>query len=422
MTSFDLAALLLTLAAAFGWINARFIGLTHTTGLLVLGLAASLLLALLAAAFPGEARITALRTALLQIDFTDVVLNGMLAFLIFASALNLDLARLRRRGWPIAALALIGTTLSTALVGTAIAWASAALGQPLPFAWALVFGALISPTDPVAVLATLRTVTIPPDLRIEMQGEALFNDGVGIVLFTVLLAIAAGGSPSAPVDMLSVALSFAQQAGGGLLLGVVAGYLGYRAIRLLDDRQVEVLITLAVVTGSYAAARRLGASGPLAMVAAGLLIGDRAPRGAMSERTQGYMTALWTLLDDILNSVLFLLIGLEVLVLHFRSGGLLVAAAAIPIALLARLISVALPLLLFPARIGLSLTNLPFLTWAGTRGGISVALALSLPDNPSRSTIIAATYAVVLFTIVVQGGTVGTVARRTLKLESIQRS
>jgi CPA1 family monovalent cation:H+ antiporter len=416
MTSFDLAALLLTLAAAFGWINARFVRLTHTTGLLVLGLAASLLLALLGAAFPGEARIAALRTALLQIDFTDVVLNGMLAFLIFASALNLDLARLRRRAWPIAALALIGTTLSTALVGAAIAWASAALGQPLPFAWALVFGALISPTDPVAVLATLRTVTIPPDLRIEMQGEALFNDGVGIVLFTVLLAIAAGGGPSAPVDILDVARSFAQQAGGGLLLGVVAGYIGYRAIRTLDNRQVEVLITLAVVTGSYAAARRLDASGPLAMVAAGLLIGDRAPRDAMSERTARYVKALWTLLDDILNSVLFLLIGLEVLVLHFRSGGLLVAVAAIPIALLARLISVALPLLLFPARIGLSLTNLPFLTWAGTRGGISVALALSLPDSPTRPVIVAATYAVVLFTIVVQGATLGAVARRTIRV------
>jgi CPA1 family monovalent cation:H+ antiporter len=416
MTSFDLAALLLTLAAAFGWINARFIRLPHTTGLLVLGLVASLLLALLAALFPGEARIEALRAALLRIDFTDVVLNGMLAFLIFAGALNLDLARMRRRAWPIAALALIGTTLSTALVGGAIAWASAALGEPLPFMWALVFGALISPTDPVAVLATLRTVAIPPDLRIEMQGEALFNDGVGIVLFTVLLAIAAHGGASVPVDALDVARGFAQQAGGGLLLGVAAGYLGYRAIRALDDRQVEVLITLAVVAGCYALARRLGASGPLAMVAAGLLIGERAPRDAMSERTARYVKALWSLLDDILNSVLFLLIGLEVLVLHFRSGGLLVAVAAIPIALLARLISVALPLLLFPARIGLSPGNLPFLTWAGTRGGISVALALSLPDTPARSTIVAATYAVVLFTIVVQGATLGAVARRTLRV------
>jgi CPA1 family monovalent cation:H+ antiporter len=393
MTSFDLAALLLTLAALFGWINRRFLRLPHTTALLVLGLGASLLLALLAAAFPANTLFAGLRLSLLRLDFSDVVMNGMLAFLIFAGALDLDLDRMRRRAWPIAALALIGTVISTGLVGAAAWAASRALGQPLTPAWALVFGALISPTDPVAVLATLRHLAIPDDLRIEMQGEALFNDGVGIVLFTVLVGVATGG---------------------GLALGLAAGYLGYRAMRALDDYVVEALITLAVVAGCYAVAQLLGTSGPLAMVAAGLLIGDRAPRDAMSERTQTYVKTLWTLIDEILNSVLFLLIGLEVLVLHLPGGGLALAAAAIPIVLAARLAAVALPLLLLRWRIGLAWRDLPFLTWAGVRGGISVALALSLPAVAEKSGIVAATYAVVLFTIIVQGGTLGLVARRTL--------
>jgi CPA1 family monovalent cation:H+ antiporter len=411
MTSFDLAALLLTLAALFGWINRRFLRLPHTTALLVLGLGASLLLALLAAAFPANTLFAGLRLSLLRLDFSDVVMNGMLAFLIFAGALDLDLDRMRRRAWPIAALALIGTVISTGLVGAAAWAASRALGQPLTPAWALVFGALISPTDPVAVLATLRHLAIPDDLRIEMQGEALFNDGVGIVLFTVLVGVATGGA--AP-DTLSLARDLVREAGGGLALGLAAGYLGYRAMRALDDYVVEALITLAVVAGCYAVAQLLGTSGPLAMVAAGLLIGDRAPRDAMSERTQTYVKTLWTLIDEILNSVLFLLIGLEVLVLHLPGGGLALAAAAIPIVLAARLAAVALPLLLLRWRIGLAWRDLPFLTWAGVRGGISVALALSLPAVAEKSGIVAATYAVVLFTIIVQGGTLGLVARRTL--------
>ena len=317
---FDLAAMLLTLSALFGWLNRRFLRMPHTIGLLVMGLAASLSLVGLDLAFPAQHLYEDLTKVLRQVDFTDVVMNGMLAFLLFAGAMSLDLRMLRDRAWAVATLALIGTLISTALVGSAFWLVGDAVGRPVPLPWALVFGALISPTDPVAVLATLKNVKVPEVLEVEMQGEALFNDGVGIVLFTVLVAFAAGSGGEA-TSIGGISWLLLQEAGGGLVLGVVTGYVAYRAMRTIDDFPVEVLITLALVAGTYALAQKLHASGPLAVVAAGLLVGDRAPRDAMSERTQGYVSALWTLIDEVLNSVLFLLIGLEVLVLRFEANG-----------------------------------------------------------------------------------------------------
>lgn len=410
---FDLAALLLTLSALFGWLNRRIIRLPHSIGLLVMGLAASLLLVLLDLAFPSHGLSEQLKQPLAQIDFTQVMMNGMLAFLLFAGALHLDMSALRDRAWPVAFLALVGTVISTIIVGLAFYGVARLFGYPLPLAWALVFGALISPTDPVAVLSTLKNVNVPPALEVEMQGEALFNDGVGVVLFTALVACAV--SSGAQVNALGGLLeSVLRDAFGGLALGAVTGYVAYRAMRAIDDFPVEVLITLALVTGTYALAQKVGTSGPLAVVAAGLLIGERAPRYAMSERTRTYVSALWTLIDEVLNSVLFLLIGLEVLVLRFEASAAWLAFAAIPIVLAARIISVSTPLLLFRWSDKLSARNIPFLTWAGLRGGISVALALALPDSPSKAAILAATYAVVLFTIIVQGSTLGVVARWTV--------
>ena len=411
---FDLAALLLTLSALFGWVNRRFLRMPHTIGLLVMGLLASLSLVGLDLAFPAQHLYADLTQVLGQVDFTEVVMNGMLAFLLFAGAMSLDLRMLRDRAWAVATLALVGTLISTALVGGGFWLAADLIGRPVPLAWAFVFGSLISPTDPVAVLATLKNVKVPEALEVEMQGEALFNDGIGIVLFTVLVAFAAGSGGEA-TSAGGVAKLLLQAAGGGLVLGVATGYLAYRAMRAIDDFPVEVLITLALVAATYALAQKLHFSGPLAVVAAGLLVGDRAPRDAMSEKTQGYVSALWTLIDEVLNSVLFLLIGLEVLVLRFELGGLALAACAVPIVLVARLAAVSTPLLMFRWGGNLSPRNVPFLTWAGVRGGISVALALSIPESDAKPAILAATYAVVLFTIIVQGSTLGMVARRTLR-------
>ena len=339
-------------------------------------------------------------------------MNGMLAFLLFAGALHVNLGQLRSRAWPVAILASLGTIISTALVGGGIWVAAGLIGHPMTLGWAMVFGALISPTDPVAVLSTLKNVRVPASLEVEMQGESLFNDGVGIVLFTILLRFAMNDGESTSLP--AIAELMLLEAGGGLVLGIVTGYLAYWGMRHIDDYPIEVLMSLALVTGTYALAQRLHMSGPLAVVAAGLLIGDRGPRYAMSDQTQKYLFALWTLIDEILNSVLFLLIGLEVLILRVEKPALLIAVAAIPIVLVARLVAVAIPPIVFPWGKLMSVRNVPFLTWAGVRGGISVALALAVPEGPAKPAILAATYAVVLFSIIVQGSTLGFVARRTV--------
>ncbi len=411
MAHFDLAALLLALAAALSWLNFKVLRLPHEIGLVVTGLAVSLLLVVARHLIPGRWTGSPLAGLLGQVDFTDVVMNGMLAFLIFAGALTLDLQALKRRAFTVATLAVVGTALSTAVVGVAFWEAARLIVHPLSLAWALVFGALISPTDPVAVVSTLKHVRIPAAIETEMQGEALFNDGIGIVIFTVLVGFASGGGDPGPGG---IALDLLREAGGGIALGIGFGYAAYRAMRSLDDHQTEVLITLALVTGTYAVAQSLGASGPLAVVAAGLLIGEKAPRDAMSDKTAGYVTKLWTLIEDVLNSVLFLLIGLEMAVLSFALGDGLLALAAIPCVLLGRLAAVSLPIP-FRSDVPRAIRNVPFLTWAGVRGGISVALALALPDGAPKTAILAATYAVVIFTVVVQGSTLGPLARRTLE-------
>ncbi len=409
----DLSAVLLTLSALFGWLNHKFIPLPHTIGLLVMSVLTSIVLVTVDLAFPDQHLFEPLTTVLLQIDFSSVVMNGMLGFLLFAGALHVNLDRLRSRALPVVILAVFGTIISTAIVGTAMWQAARLIGHPMTLAWALVFGALISPTDPVAVLSVLKNLKVPASLEVEMQGESLFNDGVGIVLFTILLRFAVGGgedtNPSAIAELLLL------EAGGGLLLGVITGFIAYQGMRFIDDYPIEVLISLALVTGTYALAQRIHVSGPLSVVAAGLLIGDRGPRYAMSDRTQTYVFALWTLIDEILNSVLFLLIGLEVLVLRFEPSGLLLGAVAIPTVLMARLVAVAAPPLAFAWTGLMSVHNIPFLTWAGVRGGISVALALSVPDGPAKPAILAMTYAVVLFSIIIQGSTLGIVVKWTIR-------
>ncbi|MGE0039338.1 MAG: cation:proton antiporter [Xanthobacteraceae bacterium] len=407
----DLAAILLTLSAAFAWINHTVLGLPHNIGVLIMGLAASLVLIAVELIFHDVPLYKALTDIIQQIDFTAALMNGMLAFLLFAGALHVDLGRLRGRAWSVGLLATFGVLISTAVVGIGFWLAADALGLPMTLPWALVFGALISPTDPVAVISTLKAVRLPAALEIEMTGESLLNDGVGVVLFTILVAIASGapGEGSTPGH---VAELFFIEAVGGAVLGMITGYIAYRAMAAIDDYPIEVLITLALVTGTYAIAAKLHVSGPIAVVAAGLLIGARGPSDAMSANTERYLFDFWTLIDEILNSVLFLLIGLEVLVMGFDARLMPLALAAIPLVLVARFLAVAGPVTALSPWATFARGTIPILTWGGVRGGISVALALSLPRTEVTPMILAATYLVVLFTLIVQGLTLGPLARR----------
>lgn len=414
LSAFDLIAVLLVLTAAFGWINHRIIRLPHTIGLLVMGLGASLVLIGIELALPEVALYEDLTAIIRRIDFQQAVLNGMLAFLLFAGALHVDLAVLRRRAWAVGSMATFGVIISTAFVGTGFWLVADVLGFHMPLAWALVFGALISPTDPVAVLSTLKEVDVPPTLETDMIGESLFNDGVGVVIFTVLVALAAGAE-GGQIDPLHIAELFFVEALGGALLGLLTGYIAYRAMRAIDDYPIEVLISLALVAGTYTLAAQIHMSGPIAVVVAGLLIGNRGPHDALSDETKRYLFGSWTLIDEILNSVLFLLIGLEVLVLRFEPSFGWIAAAAVPLVLFGRLLAVSIPVTVLSSTQTFLRGTIPILTWGGLRGGISVALALSLPELAEKSIILAATYAVVLFTIIVQGLSLRALVERVVK-------
>ena len=398
MSLFQVAALFLTVVAAVGWINTRFLRLPPAVAMLGAGLLAAGALHALRLAAPQAAGVQGAVGLVSRLDFPEAVVGYMLAFLLFAGAMQVDLGELRRRRLAVWSLATGGVAASTALVGGGVWLAARLLGVELPMIWALVFGALISPTDPVAVLATVRGDSISGRLKAVMQGEALFNDGVGIVVFLALLAIATGGTASAGAAALQVAV----KAGGGLAFGLVAGFVAIRALKAIDDYAVEVLVSLALAAGTYAAAQALDLSGPIAVVAAGLLTGDTGMRTAMSDLTQRYVRGFWTLVDEILNALLFFLLGLEVLVLplDLRHGGLWLAA--IPLVLLVRFATVLPWGAYFHFREEERAPSL-ILAWGGLHGALSLALAMTIPAGPYKATILSLTYAVVVFSIGVQG-------------------
>lgn len=413
VSAVDLIAILLVLTAAFGWTNHRYIHLPHTIGLMVMGLVASLVLIGIEFLFPSALVYQEIANLMRQVDFQKTVLDGMLAFLLFAGALHVDLSVLRRRAWVVGTMATAGIVISIATVATGFWLGAKALGLAVPFAWALVFGALISPTDPIAVMSTLKVVKVPQSLEVDMTGESLFNDGVGVVIFTVLVAAATGTGGA--IDPVHIAKLFFVEALGGAALGLATGYLAYRAMRSIDDYAIEVLVSLALVAGTYTLAGKLHMSGPIAVVVAGLLIGNRGRDDALSDETQRYLFGFWTVIDEILNSILFLLIGLEVLVLRLDPSFGWLAALSVPLVLFARLLAVSIPVLALNAKHSFVRGTIPVLTWGGLRGGISIALALSLPEVAEKSVLLVATYAVVLFTIIVQGLSLRSVVERTVK-------
>jgi CPA1 family monovalent cation:H+ antiporter len=405
----EVGALLLVLSAFFGWLNARFFHLPPTIALLLMALLASLVLIAFDAVVPASNMRESFTAAIAQIDFFDTLMRGMLAFLLFAGALQVDLGELRNVRWPVAVLASIGVLISTTVVGIGFWLVTKVVGVELPLIWALVFGALISPTDPVAVLSLLKSVRIPSQLEMKIAGESLFNDGLGVVVFALVLSLALrGGEP----DLIQAAEFLAVESVGGIVLGLVAGMVAVWAMQAIDDYPIEILLSLALVTGVYALALRLHTSGPLAVVVAGLLVGNRGVATAMSETTRQHLYDFWEVIDELLNSVLFLLIGLEVLVIGLNPSFAVPAAAAIPLVLAARFLAVSIPLAVPALRRAFTPGSIPMLTWGGLRGGISVALALSIPHNAFREEILVATYAVVLFSIIVQGLTIPTLIRR----------
>jgi len=407
MTAFQIAALLITLTALFSYVNYRFIRLPAMIGVMLIALAASLALAGLDRLGLGIREVAV--DLLQRVDFNATLLQGMLSFLLFAGAMHLDLASLAAEKWSVTVLSLAGVLISTAVFGVAVWLGLAALGHPLDLAWSLLFGALISPTDPIAVLGILKRAGVPRSLEIQIAGESLFNDGIGIVVFVLLFGIATGGTHPAPSR---IGLLFLHDAAGGALVGLGLGWVTYRLLKSIDQYQVEVMLTLALVTGGYALASALGMSGPIAIVCAGVLIGNHGRRFAMSETTRRHLDMFWELIDEIFNAVLFVLLGFEMLVLHFPRSLLVAGLLAIPVLLFARWVSVGLPVWLLGGRRRFGRGTVAIMTWGGLRGGISVALALSLPPGPEREVILAMTYVLVVFSIVVQGLTIGRVVRR----------
>jgi len=402
MDILNTAALLLTLAALFSYLNYRYVRLPNTIGIMIISLFISMLLLLLGK-LGWSGLIVQANQFLRGIDFHETLMDGMLSFLLFAGALHVNINDLKQQKWVISSLAIFGVITSTFIIG-GLSWIVLnALNIPLPFIYCLLFGALISPTDPIAVIGIIKNARVPKSLETKIAGESLFNDGIGVVVFIVIAGIATTGvEPSVS----AVGLLFLQEAVGGIIFGLLLGSLVYYALKDVDNYQLEVLITLAAVMGGYALATTLHISGPIAIVVTGLFVGNHGRSMAMSEKTRVHLDNFWELIDEILNAVLFVLIGLEVLLLTLKTEYFLAALAIIPLVLFARYVSVGTPILLLSRTRRFTPGVVQIMTWGGLRGGISVALALSLPLGSEREIILTLTYAIVIFSIVVQGLTI----------------
>lgn len=408
MNTQEIISITIVLAALFAYINHRVIKWPPTIGIMALSLICSVILVLL-----GNSKSLLSEKAVQlanSVDFQDVLMNFMLSFLLFAGAIHIDAGKLKAERWPVLLLATIGILVSTFLVGGMTWLLFGFFGMPIPFIYCLLFGSLISPTDPIAVMGILKQAKIPESLEVKIAGESLFNDGVAVVIFISIAQIAR--SADGAFSVAEVGKLFLQEAVGGLIFGAILGYLGFLALRSIDEYKVEVLITLALVMGGYTLASHLHVSGPLAMVVAGIITGNKAKTEGMSDETRDYLGKFWHLVDEILNAVLFLFIGLEMLIIKINSTVMLIGAISILIVLLARWISVIFPVLLLRYKIKFENNAIAILTWGGLRGGISVALALSLSAGMHRDEFVLITYIIVVFSILVQGLTIGKLAQK----------
>ncbi|MEM9077984.1 MAG: sodium:proton antiporter [Bacteroidota bacterium] len=403
---------LIVLAALFGYVNSRFLKLPSTIGLMLITMLYTLFV--LAVSYFDDTLLKAESELIQQIDFEEVLMDYMLSFLLFAGALHINLESLKEYRWPIIAFATIGVLTSTFLVGTSVYYLLELFGIRLDYIYCLLFGALISPTDPIAVLGILKKANAPKKLVIKIVGESLFNDGVGVVVFLVLFEIASKGTGSiTPMDILRL---FGLEVLGGLVLGAIIGWITFKMLKSIDDFSTEIIITIAAVMGGTVVAQKFHVSAPLAMVVAGLLIGGDKSRGdAMSDVTEVYLDKFWELIDAILNAILFVLIGMEMLILTFEKSYVVAGLIAIPIVLLCRYTSLWLPIKIFEKRLNFAPKTNLIMTWGGLRGGISIALALSLTNDMNREMFLVMTYIIAVFSILVQGLTIESLIKRILR-------
>ncbi|WP_046743279.1 cation:proton antiporter [Kordia zhangzhouensis] len=409
MDYFMITTVLVCLAAVFGYINVRFLKLPNTIGLMLITILFTL--GVFGLSYVDATLLNAERYIISQIDFRSVLLDIMLSFLLFAGALHTNFEQLKVQRWPVLIFATLGVLVSTFLVGIMMYYVLMLIGLEVNFIYCLLFGALISPTDPIAVLGILKKAGVPKKLETKIVGESLFNDGVGVVIFLTIFQIANSGAGN--VSITDVAKLFGLEVFGGILLGALLGWITYRLLKSIDDYDIEVIITLAVVMVGTAIAHKLHVSAPLAVVTAGLIVGNDTVRDtAMSEVTETYVDKFWELIDILLNTILFVLIGMEMLVITFKGTYIFAGLIAVPVVLLCRYISLLFPIKFFEKRLNfVPKTNL-IMTWGGLRGGISIALALGLTAEMERDLFLVITYVVVIFSILVQGLTVGNLVKK----------
>jgi len=404
-------SVLIVLASVFAYINLRFIKLPSTIGIMLMAIIVSIIIRFAGSSiFPDTTN--RLFKLISELDFTEVLMGAMLNFLLFAGAIHVNFADLRKQRLPVLTFSTISVIISTFVIGGILYYVAPLFGVALPFLYCLLFGALISPTDPIAVLGILKKAKVSKALETKITGESLFNDGVAVVLFAVILQLTQ--TDDAHISIGSISWLLAKEALGGLLLGALLGYSASKAMKRIDDYIVSSLITLSVVMGGYLIAHTFHISGPLTMVAAGLLIGNYGKRVAMSPLTKDYLAKFWELIDEVLNAILFLFIGFELLLIPDFSTYWLISVVAIFIVLFARFVSIWIPSIIVPFKPKLSRGSLTMLVWGGLRGGVSIALVLSVTNGAYKELLLEMTYFVVVFSIVVQGLSVGKVSKRVL--------
>ncbi|RYG02763.1 MAG: sodium:proton antiporter [Chitinophagaceae bacterium] len=408
-------SVLIVLASFFSYLNLRYLKLPSTIGIMIIAMISSVILVITGNIFPKT--FSNFSTLLQDVDFTEVLMGAMLNFLLFAGAIHINLKDLREQRGPIVIFSSVSVIISTFVVGGIMYYLAPLLHVQIPFIYCLLFGALISPTDPIAVMGVLKEAKVRKSLETKVAGESLFNDGVAVVVFAVILQLAQG--TDIDISFGNITWLLIKEAAGGFLLGAVLGVLASKSMRRIDDYKVSVLITLSVVMGGYLIAHAMHISGPLTMVAAGIVIGNYGKRIAMSAQTKDYLNKFWELIDDILNAILFLFIGFELLIIKNVTDYWLIGTVSILVVLLARFISIYIPVLIIPFKNKFSPGTIKILVWGGLRGGVSIALALSMDEGPYKSILVSVTYFVVVFSIIVQGLTVGKLATRVLSKEEV---